>query len=98
MKDRDRKIIARYRCGNDMGGNQHWKGMEEKVCRMCGTKEENLEHVITECIQTKSEELLEVVLGEDGKGIEILRKIEAERERREGEERSRQREEEEVEA
>lgn len=91
MKDRDRKLIPRYRCGNGMSENQHWKGAEEKVYRTCGAKEENLKHVITERIETRSAGSLGVILGEDGKGIGVLRKIEAERKKRDGKEWSRQR-------
>lgn len=32
---KNRGLIARFRCGNEMRGNQHWKEEEERKCRIC---------------------------------------------------------------
>lgn len=35
MKNRDRKTIARFRCGNEVREREYWKEKEEKLCRLC---------------------------------------------------------------
>jgi len=41
------KIIARWRCGNEKEKNRFWKTEEEKECRICGMKEERIEHIMS---------------------------------------------------
>lgn len=43
-KTKDRCLIARYRCGNELRGNQHWKDMADEICKVCEKEEENLIH------------------------------------------------------
>lgn len=81
MKSKDRKTIARFRCGNEVREREHWKEEEEKQCRLCRKEIESLWHVLKECDKTRQEEKIEKVLGEDGQGLKILRLIEKMRER-----------------
>ncbi|KYN00522.1 hypothetical protein ALC62_08707 [Cyphomyrmex costatus] len=89
---KDRSIIARFRCGNELRGGQYWREDEERRCRICYRSEENVIHMLKECTETKSEKQMVEFLGEEGKGIETMKKIdkarkEAEkRERRNGSE------------
>ena len=74
-KKKDRITIARYRCGNEWRGGQHWREEEEKMCRVCGEKEESMVHVLKECEATKDEMTPEEILNEDGRGWEVLKRI-----------------------
>lgn len=47
-KKKDKCLIARYRC-NEPRDNQHWKDLEDKICRVYEGEEENLIHVLREC-------------------------------------------------
>lgn len=76
MKDKNRKLIVRYRCGNEVRVKDYWKEEEEKVCRVCKNGEESMWHILRECNWTKRKESLEEVLGEEGRGIEIIKEIE----------------------
>ena len=46
MNLKDRRILARLRCGNETKARQYWKEEGEKWCRLCKRKEEDLRHVI----------------------------------------------------
>lgn len=78
-KRKDRCLIARFRCGNECRGNQHWKEEEDKVCRICKEETESLEHVTERCQTTKSDMQKEDLLNEDGRGLEDMKRIEKER-------------------
>ena len=51
MKWKDRKILARFRCGNETKAREYWKE-GEKRCGLCKKKEEDLRHVKEECETT----------------------------------------------
>ncbi|KOC58725.1 hypothetical protein WH47_05392 [Habropoda laboriosa] len=40
MKAKDRKMIARFRCGNICKDREHWKEEKERLCRLCGEENE----------------------------------------------------------
>ncbi|XP_077278957.1 uncharacterized protein LOC143906639 [Temnothorax americanus] len=84
-KKNDRMLIARYRCGSEVKGSQHWREEEDRRCRICQKEEENIEHILKECEATKSEIQLKEFLGKEGKRLEVMKKIE--RVRKEAEER-----------
>jgi hypothetical protein len=42
---KERKIMARLRCGNEERENKYWTEGEEKRCRMCHEREDNGAHV-----------------------------------------------------
>jgi len=81
-KGKDRSLIARYRCGNETRGSQHWREEEDRKCRICGEEEENLAHILKECETTKSETTFEDFIGEEGKGLDRMKEIERARQRK----------------
>jgi len=81
-RKKERIMIARYRCGNEMKGNQHWLKEEDKKCRMCGEEMESIAHVLKECEETRDEISEEEFLKEDGKGWEVMKRIEAARKKK----------------
>lgn len=54
-KRKDRYLIARYRCGNEMKRNQHWRETEDKICRICEIEEESITHMLRKCQATRNE-------------------------------------------
>ena len=88
MEWKGRKILARFRCGNETKARQYWKEEREKRCRLCKRKEENLRHVIEELAITGGPKDIE---NETREGltelkaiIEKRRTIQDGKERREG--------------
>jgi len=80
-REERRQRIARYRLRNGMKRGKYWEQEEERKCRMCGLKEEkHWKHVWEECTEWGKErswdEMVEVVLGEEGEGEEWLKKLE----------------------
>ena len=41
---KEKKIIARFRCGNEERNNKFWVSEGERMCRMCGEGRETIEH------------------------------------------------------
>lgn len=74
-KKRDRNLIAKYRCGNEMKGGQYWKEESERKCRICEESEESMIHVLRECGEIKEEITIEEFLKSDGR-LKIMKKIE----------------------
>jgi hypothetical protein len=52
---KERKMMARFRCGNEERENKYWMEEEERMCRMCREERETIEHMWRGC-------------GEGGKG------------------------------
>jgi len=90
-RKKERIMIARYRCGNEMKGNQHWLKEEDRKCRVYGKEMESIAHVLKECEETREEISEGELLKEDGKGWEVMkRKEEVRRKKRnEGEKKER---------
>jgi len=61
-------LVARYRCGNEISGSQHWREKEDRKCRICAEVEENLVHVLKECEITKNEIPIERFIEKERKG------------------------------
>lgn len=95
-KKKERNLIARYRCGNETRGSKHWSEEEERKCRVCKEKIEDWRHILTECVETKEEIEIEKLLGENGEGYEIMKRIDKIREERRKEEETETREREET--
>lgn len=72
-KAKDRSMIARFRTGNEMNARLHWMKQEDKMCRICGEKEEKVEHVIYECVETIS--IRQNLFDEERKGLEQMKEI-----------------------
>ncbi|KAH0821305.1 hypothetical protein GEV33_001486 [Tenebrio molitor] len=74
---KERVIIARFRCGNEERENKYWNEDRIRVCRMCGEKNETIEHLLNECVELRErDESREEMLNEDGRGIEWMKNIE----------------------
>ncbi|XP_076474751.1 uncharacterized protein LOC143302690 [Bombus vancouverensis nearcticus] len=88
MKWKDRKILARFGCGNETKAREYWKEEGEKRCRLCKRKEEDLKHVIEEREITGGPKDTEKILNETGEGrTELKAIIEKRRAIQDGEER-----------
>ena len=88
MKWKDRKILGRFRCGNETKAREYWKEEGGKRCRLCKRKEEDLRHVIGECEITGRTKETQKILNETGEGIRDLKAtIEKRRAIQDGEER-----------
>ena len=75
MKWKDRKVSARFRCGNETKAREYWKEEEEKRCRLCKRKEEDPGHVIEECEITGGPKDTEKILNETEEGLTELKTI-----------------------
>lgn len=73
---REKRMLARFRCGNEERENRYWMEEEKRVCRMCGEGRETIEHMLNECNELKpSEEKRENLLNEDGRGLWWMKNI-----------------------
>ncbi|KMQ82603.1 hypothetical protein RF55_22419 [Lasius niger] len=77
-KAKDRSMIARFRTGNEMKARLHWMERKDRMCRVCGEKEEKAEHVLYECVETIR--VGQNLFDEKGKGLEQMKKITERRE------------------
>ena len=75
-KKKERNTIARYRCGNEIRGGRHWEKKEERNCRICKKREEDWTHILRECEDTREDVGIKELMDGDGKGYEIMKKIE----------------------
>lgn len=75
MNIKDRRVLARFRCGNEFKVKDHWKEIESIKCRLCKREEEDVLHVFGRCKETKSDKAIEEILSQEAKEIEYLRKI-----------------------
>lgn len=75
MSARDRKIIARFRYGNEYKSREYWKEEEDTKCRVCKVGEEDLVHILKDCEETRNGERMENILSQDAEGIEVLRRV-----------------------
>jgi hypothetical protein len=50
-----RKMMARFRCGNDKRGNRYWMEGEERSYRMCYEERETTEHMWNGCGEMREE-------------------------------------------
>ncbi|XP_011631492.1 golgin subfamily A member 6-like protein 1 [Pogonomyrmex barbatus] len=70
----------RFRLGDGMKGGKYWEGEESRKCRVCREGEETWEHVWKKCtdwgLERGWQEMVEEVLGEEGKGEGWLKKLE----------------------
>ena len=71
----DISTIARFRVGNEFKENKKWLEKEERICRLCKTKQESAEHVLEKCSIMRSNKSVREILSEDGGGIKIMKEI-----------------------
>jgi hypothetical protein len=53
---KERKMMARFRCGNEERENRHWMEEEERMCRMCREERETIEHMWRGCGEMRERE------------------------------------------
>jgi hypothetical protein len=53
---RERKMTARFRCGNEKRENRYWMEGEERRCRMCYEERETIEHMWNGCGEMREKE------------------------------------------
>jgi hypothetical protein len=82
---RERKMVGRFRCGNEEKENRYWMEREERRCRMCYEERKTIEHMWNGCSEMKGREgkELEEIQNEDGKEIGWMSEIRKRRERME---------------
>ncbi|XP_071055483.1 uncharacterized protein [Onthophagus taurus] len=79
-----KRMVARFRCGNEERANRYWMRDDERGCRLCGGEWESLEHLLRECDELREEVIgWKQVLGEGAEGREWMREVVATRQRRE---------------
>lgn len=62
-----------------MKGYQYWRETEDKICRICENEEESITHALRERQATSNDIQIGKFLSEEGKGLEVMRRIERER-------------------
>jgi hypothetical protein len=80
---KERKMMARFRCGNEERENRYWMEGEERRCRMCYEERETIEHMWNGCSEMRERERKErgEILNEDGREIRWMKEIWKRRER-----------------
>ena len=69
MKWKNKKILARFRCGNETKTREYWKEGGEKRCRLCRRKEEDLRHITEKCEITGGPKDIGKTLNKTGEGL-----------------------------
>ena len=75
IRKKERSLIARFRCGNEVRRRQHWREEENRRCRICKEEEETLEHVIERCEVTRGDLRVKEVLKGTGEELEEIKRI-----------------------
>jgi hypothetical protein len=52
---KERKMMARFRCGNEETENRYWMEGEERRCRMCNEERETMEHMWNGCSEMRKD-------------------------------------------
>ncbi len=76
--EKDKRLLASYRTGSEVGAANYWLDSEERLCKVCGEAEETLEHVVERCegVGTRMQgKQLTQVLQEDGRSRLWLREL-----------------------
>jgi hypothetical protein len=53
---KERKMMARFRCGNEDRENGYWMEEEERMCRMCLEEGETIAHMWNRCGEMRERE------------------------------------------
>lgn len=81
-ENKKKKLIARYRCGNEENKNKYWKREIDRKCRLCGKQEETIEHLLRDCEKMgKTKATREDILADTGQGLPWMLQVEEERRR-----------------
>jgi hypothetical protein len=78
-----RKMMARFRCGNEERENRYCTEGEERRCRMCREESDTIEHMWSGCDEMRETEGKErrEILSEDGREIGRMKEVWKSRER-----------------
>jgi hypothetical protein len=82
---RERKMMARFRCGNEKRENRYWMERKERRCRPCYEKREQSSTCVMDVAKWERETERGEILKEDGRGIGWMKEIWKRRERIENE-------------
>ncbi|KAJ3633074.1 hypothetical protein MTP99_010046 [Tenebrio molitor] len=84
---REKKMMARFRCGKEERENRYWMEGEERRCRMCYEERETIEHMWNGCSEMRETERKErgEILNEDVREIGWMKEIWKRRDRMEEE-------------
>ncbi|KAH0813723.1 hypothetical protein GEV33_009066 [Tenebrio molitor] len=71
---KERKMMARFRCGNEERENRYWTEEQERRCKMCREESETIEHMWSRCNEMRERERKDrgEILSEDGREIEPI--------------------------
>ena len=69
----DIKTIARFRCGNEERSLETWRSPKDSLCRICGTEQETLEHLMSTCCPTELTE--REIRSETGAGLRWMKYV-----------------------
>jgi hypothetical protein len=86
---RERKMMARFRCGNKERENRYWMEGDERRCRMCYEDSETIEHMWNERERERERKEQGEIQNEDGREIRWMKEIWKRRERIEKQRRGR---------
>ncbi|XP_068914676.1 uncharacterized protein F23F12.8-like [Tenebrio molitor] len=80
---KERKMMAKFRCGNEERENKYWMEEEERMCRMCREERETIEHMWRGCGEMREREEKErgEILNENGREIGWMKEVWKRRER-----------------
>jgi len=80
------KTIARWKCGNEEEKNKFWLDTENRRCKLCGNKEDRIEH-LNGHLEKELRMRAEDILSEEGKvkAVRWMRRIGELREEKGGE-------------
>lgn len=48
--------MARFRMGSEIEDSKYWKKEQERKCRLCGKKAENIEYILNKCQKQEKKE------------------------------------------
>jgi hypothetical protein len=74
---KERKMMARFRCGNEERENRYWTEEQERRCKMCREESETIEHMWSRCNEMRERERKDrgEILSEDGREIGWMKEI-----------------------
>ncbi|KAJ3646808.1 hypothetical protein Zmor_024378 [Zophobas morio] len=73
---KEKRMMARFRCGNEEKENNFWMDETDRTCRICWREGETIEHMLEGCEGLReSEESKEEVLNEDGRGLDWMKEV-----------------------
>lgn len=75
-KNKDRKMIARYICGNKARGGQYWMKEDNRRYKLCEEEKKTIRHVLEKCKRMNERKELEEILEDKNQGLETMKRIE----------------------